>query len=276
MWKPLHGYGNIFKVWKWFVYENENELLLSSYKNKLEIIKSKHLGKWYNLFLLWKFDRSFEFVEDAFKNGVVFYQEMFDTDQWSFYKSFIKWQTLSKEQISYYNELLEDFGLKLQSYKKRVEIVWDFENIEQIQEKLIETNDINYVFSFLLWLSIFYGQVQSNNENIIKWVQINFNFDNMWLRIDEIIENFRKIFRENEILINVSGEWISFNISSHDWEFEKFIWENLLEDFRVGKEESSEKMKEKILNFIEQTKEIENKQDAKKIIEENDLKVVSF
>jgi len=161
----LHSLWTIFKIWKWFVYENENELLLSSYKNKLEIIKSKHLWKWYNLFLLWKFNREFEFVDEAFKNGIVFYQEMFDTQEGSFYKSFIKWQKLSEEEINSYNEILEDFDLQLKNYKKRIEIVGEFQNIEQIQESLIQTDDINYIFSFLLGLNLFYGQVQINNEN---------------------------------------------------------------------------------------------------------------
>jgi len=111
---------------------------------------------------------------------------------------------------------------------------------------------------------------------IIKWVQINFSFDNMWLKIDEIIENFKKVFKKNNILINVSWEWISFNISSHDWEFEKFIWENLLDDFKVWKEETSKKMKEKILDFTDQAEDIENKEETRKLLKENNIKIISF
>jgi len=66
MWTPLHSYGDIFKIGKWYVYNHSNELLLTSIKWKFDIIKSKNLWRLNNIFLLGKFDDSWELDEKWF------------------------------------------------------------------------------------------------------------------------------------------------------------------------------------------------------------------
>lgn len=274
--KQLTSY-DVYKIWKGYTYNNENELLLVSIKWKFNVLESKNLWKENNIFLLGDFSQNFEIDKKWLIHGITFYQQMFDTQEGSFYHSFVKWKSLTDDEIQDYNNgILADLGLKLVRNKKRIEITWKFDNLEKIQENLLENKDVNYQLSFLVGLGLFYGRLQTTKDNTIVWFQITFNFENMWLDIDSIIETLKNFYQENKLLINITDDSSNLTISSHDWQVEKFVASFYLDEFVIWKYQKAKQIKNKILDFIEKNQEIKNKQQAKQLIENNDIKIISF
>ena len=270
----------VFKKFKWFDYIHDNELLLVSFKKKFLIKQSKNLTRWDIIFLLKEEIKEYKLDEQWLIDWMTFHQKYNDDTQ--MFDAYAKW--INKERIKDYEEILKELWLEYKVTKRWILLKWDrVRNLNDIYETLVSTEDLNYVFSFIYWLSVFYWRVQfreleDEDEYMYLWFQVNFNFKDLWIDIDALVDKLKDLFKKNKMIINVSLNNTNLTISSVDYEFDKFVWKvTFWENAKVhyGRYNHAIKAKGEILKFVENWIEwLDNRDEALNLIENNYIKLI--
>jgi len=269
----------VFKKFKWFDYIHDNKLILVQFKKQFKIKQSKNLTRWDILFMLVDKIRDFELDTQWIIDWLTFNQKYNDDTQ--MFDIYAKW--INEETIKNYKEILDFYWITYEKTQKWIKLMWEKTRwLNQIYDELMSSEDLNYILSFIYWLSLFYWRVQikeiEKNKFIFLWFQVNFNFKDLWVDIDSLVDKLKDLFKKENLIINISLNNTNLTFSSNDYEFDKFIWKLYLWGFseiEYWREKHAIENKEKLLNYIENWIEwLDNKNDAIQLIKNNYIKLI--
>jgi len=161
---------------------------------------------------------NFQLDEKFFKYSLIYYQRQKN-------KAYLKNMWIEEKEI--YENLFESFGLKLR-FIEYLEILWDYENIENIQENFKNAN-LNQALSFLLWLASVYWEwnLVEEKDDVYLWnILIKFPFDWSLWEYQDIIINLEDILINNQFYNSITfTKNQDFIINIKDKDLLEIFWE---------------------------------------------------
>lgn len=171
---------------------------------------------------------NFKLDEQFFKYALTYYQRQEK-------KAYLKGFSLEEKEV--YERLFKSFGLGLR-FIEYLEVIWDYESIETIQEKFKIAN-IEQALSFLLWLASIYGDwnlIEEDNDVFLWNILIKFPFDNRLWEYLSIIINLEDMLADNHYYNNINfTKKQDFIINIKDKDLLSVFWKTIskwkLKDF---------------------------------------------
>lgn len=173
------------------------------------------------------------------------------------------------------NEILENLGvdLKLEQNEKGI--------IAKGEKKLNreELNEMENILSLLFGLVILYGKFEAKGAQLNS-IKIHLPLFGQYLQIGERIESLVVLLQQQGIFLQTSKNEqqgkVSYQITSNDRELLEIFanWYKEIENFsQITKKESVLQATQQLLQFADQ-KDIENKAEVKKLLEQSIVKVL--
>ena len=161
---------------------------------------------------------NFQLDEKFFKYSLIYYQRQKN-------KAYLKNMWIEEKEI--YENLFESFGLKLR-FIEYLEILWNYEDIETIQENF-KTANLNQALSFLLWLASVYWEwnLVEEKDDVYLWnILVKFPFDWSLWEYQDIIINLEDILIKNQFYNNITfTKNQDFIINIKDKDLLEIFWE---------------------------------------------------
>ncbi len=171
---------------------------------------------------------NFKLDEKFFKYALTYYQRQEK-------KAYLKGFRLEEKEI--YKNLFKSFNLDLK-FIEYLEVIWDYQNIETIQEDF-RTVNIEQSLSFLLGLASVYGEwnLVEEDDDVFLWnILVKFPFDNRVWEYHDIIIKLEDILADNHFYNNINfTKKQEFIINIKDKDILSMFWKTIsnwkLKDF---------------------------------------------
>jgi len=196
----------------------ENNEYIIFHKRHFKKLSANELQKNMQILTQSKKIENFQLDETYFKYALTYYQRQKN-------KAYLKNIGIEEKQI--YENLFESFDLKLR-FIEYLEVLWNYENIETIQENF-KTANIKQALSFLLWLASVYGEwnLVEEKDDVYLWnILIKFPFDWSLWEYQNIIIKLEDILVNNYFYNNISfTKNQDFIINIKDKDLLSIFWE---------------------------------------------------
>jgi hypothetical protein len=275
----IKEYTNIASGYKFSDYD---KWILVYHKKEIKIINLKNLWDSMNVFYFTKRETLVEehLNQDWFASAFGLFSG-FDENNW---KKYFFIPRMKESELKPLNENLEKLLIDIWLEKSDK---WIVVNQKEGSTKIPvvsfpnETERTN-VFSFLFWLVLIYGKIDTKNWEII-WIKIHIPLFGQYTKykdeLDEMIKNLQEdwIFLNSSIVQN--GDGIIYQINSSDyellWSFVNF-YQSIEKIQKILKQEFTEKAKSDLLSFMDTNEQVpeDGKDEVIKMIEDGVMKLL--
>jgi len=196
----------------------ENNEYIIFHKRHFKKLSANELQKNMQILTQSKKIDNFQLDEKFFKYSLIYYQRQKN-------KAYLKNMWIEEKEI--YENLFESFGLKLR-FIEYLEVLWNYEDIETIQENF-KTANLNQALSFLLWLASVYWEwnLVEEKDDVYLWnILVKFPFDWSLWEYQDIIINLEDILIKNQFYNNITfTKNQDFIINIKDKDLLETFWE---------------------------------------------------
>jgi len=274
----IKEYTNIASGYKFSDYD---KWIIVYHKKEIKIINLKNLWDSMNVFYFTKRETLVqEHLNQDWFTGAFGLFSGFDENSW---KKYFFIPRMKESELKPLNENLDKLLIDIWLEKSDKWIVVNQERANNIPVVSFsnETERTN-VFSFLFWLVLIYGKIDTKNWEII-WIKIHIPLFGQYIKykdeLDEMIKNLQEdwIFLNNSIVQN--GDGIIYQINSSDyellWSFINF-YQSIEKIQKILKQEFTEKAKLDLINFIDTNEQVpeDGKDEVIKMIEDGVMKLL--
>ncbi len=260
----------------WYFFSCFDKKVLALHKKKLFVQNIKDLWQWMHIFYCKNGDKNLGFDVFWFIKSFCLF-EWFDENTWEKYFFLYK---KNKKQTDFLQSFVQEFKVSDLNNLNNLKIKFE-NNISKInfedREKIENFNfDLNYIVSFIFWLSLIYGKYMIKND-ILQSIKIQIPlfgpYLNLQEKFDEIIDFLMWKWFFVQKNISQTNNWIMYQLSITDFEFLKILWEfyNKGNIEKIWFKNENQKNQALIRNFCQENNFEEN---TKNIFNENNKNLV--